>query len=178
MTVDFYKSHIETLCELKELAYKHNCSIAFGVRNDSNPELNFDDCDEIFPENILEDLKRCGDIVKGYRNATYLWFELYDRNTCRYHNMTYVDGDYYIEYDRFYFEEVEEETQNWIEENVADWSDPTDDHLTFCKSFGYTKSSGFNGAETPNVYRSGMALKFFGDLVCDYLGEDRIVRTY
>ena len=117
MTVDFYKSHVETLCELKELAYKHNCNIAFGVRNDSNPELGFDDCDEIFPDNILEDLKRCGDIVKGWSNATCLWFELYDRNTARYHNMTYVDGDYYIEYDRFYSEEVEEETQKWIEEN-------------------------------------------------------------
>lgn len=30
----------------------------------------------------------------------------------------------------------------------------------------------------PSVYREGMALKIFGDLVCDYLGEERIVRTY
>lgn len=36
----------------------------------------------------------------------------------------------------------------------------------------------FQGQERPSVYREGMALKFFGDLVCDYLGEERIVRTY
>jgi len=28
------------------------------------------------------------------------------------------------------------------------------------------------------VYREGMALKFFGDLVCDYLEEPRIVESY
>lgn len=28
------------------------------------------------------------------------------------------------------------------------------------------------------VYRNGMALKYFGDYVCDYLGEPRIERTY
>lgn len=27
-------------------------------------------------------------------------------------------------------------------------------------------------------YRPGMALKYFGDLVCDYLGEERICRVY
>ena len=49
---------------------------------------------------------------------------------------------------------------------------------TLYRSFGETKVTGFPGQERPNVYREGMALKFFGDLVCDYLGEERIVRTY
>lgn len=177
-SIDFYNSHVETICELKELANKHNCTIKFGVQNNFNPELGFSDCADFFPENILEDLEKCGNITKGWRNETRLWFELYDRNTERYNNLTYTEGDYYIEYDRYYSEEVTEETQDWIEENVADWSDPIDDHLTFCKSFGDTYISGFNGAKTPDVYREGMALKFFGDLVCDYLGEKRIERTY
>ena len=46
------------------------------------------------------------------------------------------------------------------------------------RSFGETKVTGFPEQEHPSVYREGMALKFFGDLVCDYLGEERIVRTY
>ena len=178
MSIDFYNSHIETICDLKALADKHNCKISFGVRSDSRHELSLDECDEFFPEEIIEDLKRCGDITVGHSDATYLWFELYDRNNSKYHVLTYIDGYYYIEYDRFYSEEVTEETQKWINENVADWSDPTDDHLIFCGSFGGPEISGFNGAECPNVYREGMTLKFFGDLVCDYLGEERIVRTY
>ena len=39
---------------------------------------------------------------------------------------------------------------------------------------------GFEGVDTSeiNVYREGMTLKFFGDLVCDYLGEERIKEVY
>ena len=71
-----------------------------------------------------------------------------------------------------------EKTEEWIRNTLTDeyidkdeqyWSYETTD----------TVVRGFDGVSTYiNVYREGMALKFFGDLVCDYLGEPRIIRTY
>ena len=70
--------------------------------------------------------------------------------------------------------------ENFIAENRADWDDNgiLDDKVVLFARLDETVIKGFNGLEHPNVYRAGMALKFFGDLVCDYLKEERIVRSY
>ena len=33
INIDFHSGHIETLCDLKAIAEKHNCKISFGVRS-------------------------------------------------------------------------------------------------------------------------------------------------
>ena len=75
------------------------------------------------------------------------------------------------------WETVDDETQEWIDENCEDgWG--TNDY-SFYDDGDYTKVIGFKGVKTKvNVYREGMAVKNFGDLVCDYLHEPRIIKNY
>lgn len=72
---------------------------------------------------------------------------------------------------------LSKETEEFLEDNDYESSDDGGKRLLYV-SFSETKIKGFDKQEHPSVYREGMALKFFGDLVCDYLGEERIVRVY
>ena len=123
MNVEFTEGHLETLCELKALAEKHNCSIRFGFYNSI-----------------------CDGTKQG--TLTELWFELFDPNNAKrhYHSLRYSERLQVVEY-------------KYV-------------------SFSETKIKGFEKQEHSNVCREAMALKVFGDLVCDYLGEERIVRVY
>lgn len=58
MNVDFTETHLDTLCELKALAEKHNCSIRFGVYNSSG----FVSYEKFigYSENIIEELQNRG----------------------------------------------------------------------------------------------------------------------
>ena len=180
MDVDFYKSHIETLCELKELAYKHNCNIAFGTQSYHNTDKSFYDFEEFFPEDIIQDLEDNGSITEAAYNRDSIWFELYDRTTAKYHTMTYSEINLHMWYEPFSSHETDmkRDTLKWVEENISSYSDITENRWFFGDEYDETFINGFDGLEKPNVYRSGMALKFFGDLVCDYLGEPRIERIY
>lgn len=193
MDVDFYKSHIETLCELKELAYKHNCNIAFGTDSTHNTDRYFYDFEDFFPEEIRNDLENNGTITEAVYNCDSIWFELYDRTTKRYHTMTYSEIDWNMWYEPFssyetdmkketldwlYGTNMNKETIDWLEERASLYSDTSNEFWFFGDNYKKTSIQGFDGLEKPSVYRSGMALKFFGDLVCDYLGEPRIERVY
>ena len=40
MNINFYTAHLETLCELKKIAEKHNYEIRLGVRHDFSNHLD------------------------------------------------------------------------------------------------------------------------------------------
>ena len=42
MYIDFYDQHCETLCELIQMAKKHQCVIKFGFRSDNDNDLDLD----------------------------------------------------------------------------------------------------------------------------------------
>lgn len=186
MNIEFYNNHIETLCDLKALADKHGCRLSFGVDHDEeNGATSFDSFDCIFDNehnrDIIDDLDRCGYIDDESRiKTTRFWFELYDPNNeeRHYHLMSYVETTAYVKYYEWSCETPKDETAQFIEENEADWFPIGDDAHIFYYSKCDTIIKGFEKQEHPSVYRSGMALKFFGDLVCDYLGEQRIQRVY
>lgn len=183
MDVEFTGAHLQTLCELKALAKKHNCSIRFGVYNSSGfvSYKNFIG----YSENIISELRDQGyfytDTEQG--SLTALWFELVDPNNakCHYHSLKYSEGWQSIEYELN--DDVDDdnplskEAEEFLEDNDYENSDDCEKRLLHV-SFSETKIKGFDKQEHPSVYREGMALKFFGDLVCDYLGEERIVRVY
>lgn len=186
MNVDFYSAHLDTLCELKELAEKHNCTISFGVRNESERGITSiegfkDYFYEEIPEQVLSDLKLMGyfDESESFWDNTTLWFELYDRSTNKHNVMTYSDGYLHLKFQEFMSSDLSDETEDWLADYEPDWAqDLYDDYHIIYRRYCPVTVRGFNGAKEPNVYREGMALKFFGDLVCDYLGEKRIERTY
>ena len=183
MNVEFTETHLDTLCELKALAEKHNCSIRFGVYNSSG----FISYEKFigYSENIIEEIQNRGyfytENEKG--DSTELWFELFDPNNAKrhYHSLGYLSGWQAIEYelddDIDDDNPLSKETEEFLEDNDYEYSDNGKKSLLYV-SFSETKIKGFEKQEHPSVYREGMALKFFGDLVCDYLGEERIVRTY
>lgn len=183
MNVKFTETHLDTLCELKALAEKHNCSICFGVYNSSG----FISYEKFigYSENIIEELQNRGvfytDTEQG--SLTDFWFELFDPNNAKrhYHSLSYLSGWQAIEYepddDIDDDNPLSKETEEFLEDNDNESSDDYEKKLLYV-SFSETKIKGFDKQDHPSVYREGMALKFFGDLVCDYLGEERIVRVY
>lgn len=181
MNIEFTNSHMETLCELKALAEKHGCRITFGVDSWTGVNPEFEEFSNYTSE-IYEELYDKGSFSNGVIDVTKFWFQFYDPNNKdrQYHYLEYSEGEQTITYEQLSFEELSEEAENFIEENRADWCDGSliDNEVVLIARLGGTTIKGFDGLEHPSVYREGMALKFFGDLVCDYLGEERITRVY
>lgn len=180
MNVEFTSAHMETLCELKALAEKHGCRITFGVNSWAHNNLVFGDF-ENYTDAIYRELTSNGDFSNGSYDITRLWFLLYEPNNEKQkcHYLSYSEGSQLVEYEKYSWEELSKKAQNFLEENKAEWDDHSiDEKITLYTKLGGTEIKGFDSSEHPNVYREGMALKFFGDLVCDYLKEERIIRNY
>lgn len=121
-SIEFYISHIETLCDLKAIAEKHNCKISFGVKSYSENTIDEELLkQEGFTDDEINYIKDSLDVVDACTTNDSIYFELIEKDSKKVNSPIYV------------------------------------------------KSS--------TTYRSGMALKYFGDYVCDYLGEPRIERV-
>lgn len=190
MNIEFYSSHMETLKDLQELAEKHNCKINFGFRSDFNTEeLDKSDLKAVdVPNNIIDIL------LNGYEHnisvnnikTTYddFWFELYDPNNQdkHYNVMSYKQVSVYFEVEKLYTfdEDKNNKLVDWCDENQVDWTE-TEDGWTFNLTSSPTVINGFGYKKEHKdyrVYRSGMALHYFTELVCKYLKEPMIERTY
>lgn len=192
MTAEFYSAHLDTLCELKALAEKHGCKLSFGTRNDfSAEELDSSDLKAVgVPNKIIDKLTSPYEynltVEKVKVSCDELWFQLYDPNNenRKYHIMTYQQISVYFEVEPDYnFDSYIKENEkfiDWCEENQVDCDDYSDkfifnltDSPTIIKGFGYKKEK-----KDYRVYRPGMALHYFTELVCKYLKEPMIERTY
>lgn len=183
MNIYFTSTHLQTLCDLKALAEKHGCFISFGVDSWTGVDPEFEEFAN-YTSKIYGELNDKGSFSNGIIDVTKLWFQLHDPNNKerQYHYLEYSEGEQTITYEPDAYVELSEKAENFIEENRAEWYEGTtssiyDKSILFGR-LGGTIIKGFDGLKHPSVYREGMALKFFGDLVCDYLGEERIVRTY
>ena len=181
MNITLGQTHIKTLTKLQAIAEKHNCSISFGTNDHTDLEADFEDFKDYY-DGLTE--KICSEIVDNLQaNSVRLfisnyWFELYDGNKKKYNNLTYTIIEGYAEFDEDYnSDDISEETQEFIENNMKEY-----DYIGPTLEFNSSKQNirGFDGVDKSqiNVYREGMLLKFFGDLVCDYLGEEKIVEVY
>ena len=178
MNIRLSSVHMRTLTKLNEIALKHNCVISMGTNDNFNDDLAIDDFKEYFDDltdEIIEDINDKLIVERCYDTSSSYWFELYDKNTETYNVLSYINIDMFIQ-----FEDDAYSTMN------INWD--TEDFLNNNCDYGYClgvhtanqKIDGFKGVDTSkiNVYREGMLLKFFGDLVCDYLGEERINEVY
>ena len=191
MTAEFYSAHLDTLCELKALAEKHGCKISFGARdNYSTEELDANDLLAVgVPSKIIDKLlnpfEYHFDVTDIRTSYDELWFQLYDPNNeeRKYHVMAYKQISVHFEvepnYDFDSYIEGNEKFIDWCEENQVDWNDDDKfifnltDSPTIINGFGYKKEK-----KDYRVYREGMALHYFTELVCKYLKEPMIERTY
>lgn len=188
MNTIFSSIHLETLVNLQALAKKHDCKISFGCRSDTDKQVN----NEVLRENgASEEI-----IEKIFNNWAYdisinniqstneqIWFQLYDPNGEKHYNvMTYNENRTYfeVEFDYNFEEENNKDLVEWLEEHSVDWNDDRDKYI-ICLDDNSTTISGFGYEEEHKdyrVYREGMALHYFTELVCNYLNEPIIKRTY
>lgn len=187
MNIEFYDSHLETLCDLKNIAKKHGYTISFGVASNNDEIID----EELFQENGFtdEEIEAINTILEtttcNYSNER-IWFELSGKNE---HNQLvyYIDSNYITikkEHENFRSEELED--MGVDEDKLMEKLDNYDEFLDYDEYTLNFKSDttyiyGFGNKEPVKnhlVYRNGMALKYFGDYVCDYLNEPRIERTY
>ena len=196
-SIDFYGAHFETLAELQALATKHNCKLSFGVRN--HP-MQLDDIDKKYlmkhfncPEDIAEEIcekEICSFDHYNGGDVSYIYFELRDytdENHIKYNilDKTYCEFSFKIHIDSYYYtseeHEISEKTLQWLQENSMndEWGlDDTNDFIMI-DNYENEEVHGFEGIKKEGwCYRTGMILAVFTQLVCDYLGEERIKRTY
>ena len=181
MHIDFYDQHCETLYELIQMAKKHQCVIKFGFRNDGGDDLDSDILMENgFSRELAEEFLDTIDVRDVNCNYSCIWFELYDTRDKKHHNLEYSDNYTYFYFDDTYDSDaISQELVDLIDEIKSEYA-PGFIQLRGggTKIFNFSEESKGTWVETNEVYRSGMVLKFFGDYVCDYLGEERIVRVY
>lgn len=177
MNIQFFENHLKTIKDLQNIAEKHNCSIHFGF--DSSCSSSIDE--DIFKANkihpiVFDDLTSDDVELKNVNCETsYAWFELYEKDKDKYNVMRYVEKTLYFEIENFNDENVSEEFIDFYNNNQYEDMD------FYELRTSPTIITGFGNKEQIKdyrCYRPGMCVKYFADLVCDYLGEERICRTY
>lgn len=188
MNTTFSSTHLETLVDLQKLAEKHNCKISFGCYSNTNKEIDNDVLEENeASEEIIDKLDsgyRQGISVNNIQSTNeQVWFQLYDPNGEKHYNvMTYYENRTYfeVEFDYDFEEDNNKDLVEWLQEHNADWNDDKDKYI-ICLDSAPTIITGFDYEEEHKdcrIYREGMALHYFTELVCDYLKEPMINRIY
>ena len=182
MDFEFYESHIKTICDLQALAEKHNCVLAFGTRSNSfNDEIDESFLKEYLncPKDIAKEIcEKCyfEDIRGDYTNS---FFELYDKTKEKYNTLTYftISVAFKIEI----VDELSTRAEDWLLDNSRNDEYGTaddDEYFTFIDT-SKEEVYGFEDIKKEgHIYRPGIMLAVFTQLVCDYLGEERIKRVY
>lgn len=176
MNIRLNTAHMETLCKLNELAKKHNCVINFGLNNNSDTDLDQDLLTEKggLSKKLLNEFMSL-DLGNTFSQNSSYYFTLYDKTNKTYHTLSLYEA-----MTSCFFDESDtdsEELLEWLEDySHESWLS----NKYFCYNTSYQVIQGFDNIDKTNinVYREGMLLKFFGDLVCDYLGEERIQEVY
>ena len=183
MNIDFGLSHMETLADLMKIAEKHNFRITFGFATSPEQEIDEDILKRNgFKEELIEEMKEKMTINDAVSSFDKVWFELYDQNNKTHSSLTYIEsGTYFVLPKGSYYiisEGISEDLETLLYEHDEFYR--SDEYVIY-ECYNPTLIHGFGNKEKIEdfrVYRSGMALKFFGDLVCDYLQEPRIDRCY
>ena len=82
MNVDFHSGHIETLCDLKTIAEKHNCKISFGVRSYSENIIDEGLLkQEGFTDDEINYIKDSLNVVDACTTNCSMYFELIEKDS-------------------------------------------------------------------------------------------------
>lgn len=187
MNIFFSTAHLQTLKELQEMAEKHNCTIKFGFNNSSGKEIDFNilaDCK--VKKKIIDKLEQPFlhnfSIKNEFYEVSSIWFELYDKNKKTYNSLAYVEMYQFFDIEKDY--DFDWEKEQLLDEFISESGEESelfDNNYHFRFRAAPTIINGFgykNVHRDSRVYREGMALKFFSDLVCKYLKEPYIERVY
>lgn len=169
-------AHVRTLAKLIAMAEKHNCCIRFGVNNNSSIDVNWNlfKKDTGLNDSDVDALQIDLGITSEHSTSQQYYYELCDKTNNTYNILSLINEETYFTYDPLDCYDAD------FSDNVLEWFENNEYDGYYSASVEYQKIRGFANIDTSfvNVYREGMLLKFFGDLVCDYLGEERIKECY
>lgn len=183
MNIDFCSSHMDTLADLKAIAEKHNCKIIFGFTSDYEQDIDQELLlKKEFTQEFIDEMNCLMEITHSASTFHKVWFELFDKNANTYNTMAYMERSTFFTVKKEPIYSHDEQPSDKLIELLDKRDEMWDnDEYTINESDSPTVIYGFGNTERVEdyrCYRSGMALKFFGDLVCDYLKEPRIHRVY
>lgn len=200
MNTTFHDSHLDTLMKLKALVEKHGMKIRFGTTNSEYADSDLGLLDDNVPEDVAELLGgHYDEIVDGNISSSQetIWFELYqpmpNEKQQKYHTMTFTKTTIRFRLkddweEELYFclldeddedDDIQNDYVNKLIEFINDNEYDDTGYVDFSES--PTIIRGFGNDEPivdGRVYRDGMALHFFTELVCNYLKEPMINNTY
>ena len=192
MSILLTPTHLDTIMQLIEIAHKHKCQIfiSSGKRHypykDEATQAVYEYCCDKkgLPENLKEELGDKIDVDEASFLHEWICFELVERDPDGFLKTNHLT---YSSYEMGLFGKADKDPwADGLSQEAEDWLSDHCPSYDPCFSgpvilFSETDDSvyGFEGVDTKvNVYREGMAVKFFGDLVCDYLHEPRIEKVY
>lgn len=183
MNVEFNSNHMATLIDLYNLAQKHNCVINFGTDSSFERELDYDILEKSgFSKSVIEELQNLDDdedITDKHTLVDKIWFELYNKTDETYHSMAYIENTTFFSTSLDTYRISDELFETLCNHDIHGGIDSGEYFINevYCPTVIY----GFGNKEKVQdfrCYRNGMALKFFVDLVCEYLNEPYIKRNY
>lgn len=177
MNVDFTPTHMKTLAKLQEMAKKHNGFLIFGFESTASRDVDYDMVNEDDGKKFVDFLGDCS-LEQTSSESSGIWFELHvDGKRAIF--FSYIEKSTYFElysYDVTELDNSDIEAEKDLSGRIGD-SDG--------RAFYYHHSPTtirIKGTDKPitdyRVYRPGMALSYFSDVMCDYLKEPEIVETY
>lgn len=184
MNFEFYTEHIKTICDLQKLAEKHDCKLSFGINSDSvDRDIDVEFLKDYLhcPPDVAEELCDRGyfDNLNGYYTNSF--FELYDKKKDKYNILKYFTISASFDIVPWEENDLSQKALDWLMENSMndEWNLDTRDGYRMVANTSKESVYGFEDIEKEgHIYREGIMLAVFTQLVCDYLGEERIIRVY
>lgn len=176
MQIEFGSAHMRTLKKLMDMAEKNGCKIVFSFKSSASSDLDYDLVEEIDGKEFSEELSGlspeeiqtssssvCFELIRNEGGGSILSLKYEEKST--FFKLTKEDLD-----------DLEKEGIKTDELNGScDWNQ---------SYFDYESSPTIvweqlgKPIKDYRVYRAGMALKYFSDVVCAYFNEPLIEETY
>lgn len=178
MNLEFYSAHMRTLGKLMKMADERGCHLGMGHRTENSPDADFDMVAEIDGQEFADFASDCFPSRQSTDSDT-IYFELIDKDGHCSVNLTYVQKNTFFELDELDLSRYEREGKGPKMEDLAGRSEYSEKVFSYteCPTYVY-KEETKKRTKDNRVYRPGMALKYFSDLVCEYFHEPEIEENY
>lgn len=184
MNVWFGENHIETLMELQSMAKRHGFTISMGFNSEA---IEFDESTRIMFEldaskKVMDEIVDLCEVVPIGAMRSSAWMSLDNGSESHLLNYTEVEGMLKVTHSSLSMP-LSDAAEDWLEEHESAYEHEYDlgnDSYFIPLSKKTTSAFGFGGRgkDVEDVYRPGIIVKVFSDLVCDFLHEKRIERVY
>lgn len=176
MNIRLTPEHINILIKLNVIASKHDCVISCGTNSSFDESVDWDLLKKRVNLPETAQLELSEKTKKEFQETSSYYFELYDKRNKTTHILIYTEAStsfWYDETNLYYDTDISNDTIFWLEKNN---SGSSGNNKFISLYSAYHSFYGFDNIEKEKivVYREGILLNSFANLVCEYLGEEKI----